>query len=66
MTDLWIPPNMEALVSAFLRDQPEMTDLVADRVYTAIGTLRRLGLGRVLVRRDGGYALDPALPTVII
>ncbi len=36
MTDLWIPPNMEALVSAFLRDQPEMTDLVADRIYTAI------------------------------
>lgn len=36
MTDLWIPPNMEALVSAFLRDQPEMTELVEDRVYTAI------------------------------
>jgi len=27
---------MEALVSAFLRDQPELVDLVADRVYTAI------------------------------
>lgn len=36
MTDLWIPPNMEALVSAFLRDQPEMTDLVGERIYTAI------------------------------
>ena len=36
MTDLWIPPNMEALVSAFLRAQPEMTDLVAARIYTAI------------------------------
>ncbi len=45
------------------RIQPEAA---GDRVYTAIGTLRRLGLGRVLVRRDGGYALDPALPTVII
>lgn len=36
MSDLWIPPNMEALVSAFLRDQPELTDLVDDRIYTAI------------------------------
>ena len=36
MTDLWIPPNMEALVSAFLRDQAELTDLVGDRIYTAI------------------------------
>lgn len=36
MSDLFIPPNMEALVSAFLRDQPELVDLVADRVYTAI------------------------------
>ena len=37
MTDvLHLPPNMEALVSAFLRDQDEMTDLVDDRVYTAL------------------------------
>lgn len=36
MSDLWIPPNMEALVSAFLRDQPEMVELVDDRIYTAI------------------------------
>ncbi len=36
MSDLWIPPNMEALVSAFLRDQPELTELVDERIYTAI------------------------------
>lgn len=30
------PPNMEALISAFLRDQPEIVDDVDDRVYTAI------------------------------
>lgn len=30
------PPNMEALVSAFLRDQPEIVDDIADRVYTSI------------------------------
>lgn len=35
MAELWISPNMEALVSAFLRNQPEVADLVGDRVYTA-------------------------------
>lgn len=33
---LHLPPNMEALVSAFLRDQAEVVAMVADRVYTAI------------------------------
>ncbi|MBL9022188.1 MAG: tetratricopeptide repeat protein [Myxococcales bacterium] len=32
------------------------------RVYTAIGTLRDLGLRDVLIRRDDGYLLSPALP----
>ncbi|AKF04186.1 hypothetical protein [Sandaracinus amylolyticus] len=36
----------------------------AERVYTAIATLRRLGLASVLARRDGGYALDPAVVVV--
>lgn len=37
MTDeLRLPPNMEALVSAFLREQPEIIADVEDRVYTAI------------------------------
>ncbi|UJR83296.1 hypothetical protein [Sandaracinus amylolyticus] len=36
----------------------------AERVYTAIATLRRLGLAPVLARRDGGYALDPAVVVV--
>jgi hypothetical protein len=34
----------------------------AERVYTAVRTLRRLGLGRVLLSRDGGYLLDPMRP----
>lgn len=33
---LILPPNMEALVSAFLRDQDEVVALVEDRVYTAL------------------------------
>lgn len=36
MTELALPVNIEALVSAFLREQPEMIDLVADRIYTVI------------------------------
>lgn len=36
MTDLALPVNIEALVSAFLREQSEMIDLVDDRVYTVI------------------------------
>lgn len=36
MTTLNLPPNMEALLSAFLRDQAEMVALVDDRVYTEI------------------------------
>lgn len=35
--ELLIPPNMEALVSAFLRNQPELIALVPDdRIYTAL------------------------------
>lgn len=33
---LVILPNMEAVLSQFYRDQPEVSDLVGDRVYTAI------------------------------
>jgi hypothetical protein len=34
-------------------------DVGATRVYTAIRTLRRLGLEGVLLTRDAGYLLDP-------
>lgn len=33
---LIIQPNMEALVSKFLRDQPEILDVVDDRTYTVL------------------------------
>ena len=36
----------------------------SSRVYTAIATLRRMGLKHYLKRRDGGYLLDPATPLV--
>jgi hypothetical protein len=33
-----------------------------NRVYVAISSLRKLGLGEALQRWDGGYRLDPGLP----
>ena len=33
-----------------------------ERVYTAIRTLRRMGLEGILLTRDGGYMLNPDLP----
>lgn len=41
-------------------------EAAADRVYTAIGTLRKMGLDGVLVRRDGGYALAPEVALVVV
>lgn len=38
---LALMPNAEALVSAFLRDQPEVAAIVDDRVYTAIPLLEQ-------------------------
>lgn len=34
----------------------------SNRLYVALTTLRKLGLAGVLVHRDGGYLLDPAVP----
>lgn len=48
MTDtLILPPNMEKLVSDFLRDQDEVAALIADRVYTAIPKAATYPLVRV-------------------
>ncbi len=51
MTDvpLALPPNVEALVSAFLRDQVEISDIVDDRVYTAVPSNATYPLMRVTV-----------------
>jgi predicted ATPase len=40
-------------------------EAAAQRVYTAIWTLRRLGLRDVVVRAADGYLLDPAVPVVV-
>lgn len=59
VADLWIPPNMEALVSDFLRNEPEMVELVADRVYTAIPKDPTFPLVRVVQLLDTPAAGAP-------
>ncbi len=35
-----------------------------NRLHVAVSTLRKAGLGELLLRRDGGYLLDPTVPLV--
>ncbi len=58
------PLNVEALVTAGWPGERIMQKAGATRVYTALSALRRLGLRRVLIRRTGGYLLDPNIPIV--
>ncbi len=54
--------SVEALLAAGWPGERVLPEAGAERVYTAVRTLRAMGLATVLVRRDGGYALDPAVP----
>lgn len=38
----------------------------ANRVYVAVATLRKEGLGDVLIKRPSGYMLDPTLPVEVV
>lgn len=54
--------SVMALLAAGWPGERVLPEAGAERVYTAVRTLRSMGLQAVLVRRDGGYALDPAVP----
>lgn len=54
--------SWEALLAAGWPGERPVTDSGLKRVYTAIWTLRTLGLEGVLVTRGDGYLLDPASP----
>ena len=41
-----------------------MPEAGTERVYTAVATLRRLGLRKLLLQRDDGYLLDPEVELV--
>ncbi len=60
------PLSVEALIMAGWPGERILPKAGATRLYTALSTLRRLGLRRVLLRRRTGYLLDPSIPMVRI
>jgi len=51
--------SADAVFEAGWPDERVNPRAAAARVYTAMYTLRRMGLRGILVRRDDGYLLDP-------
>jgi hypothetical protein len=54
--------DVDALFAAGWPGEQAVHDAARERVYHAVGTLRRLGLGDVLQRVEGGWRLDPTVP----
>ncbi len=50
------------LVAAGWPGERVLAEAGTERVYTAVATLRRLGLKGVLLQRDDGYLLDASVP----
>jgi hypothetical protein len=59
------PVAPDALVAAGWPGERMRADAAQKRLHTAIWTLRSLGLESLLVTRDEGYFLDPAVPIEI-
>lgn len=53
---------MDALIAAGWPGERMLSKAGATRVYTAIASLRRLGLRDSLLRDDRGYLLRPDVP----
>jgi len=60
------PLDTPALVAAGWPGERMREDSGAARVYTAIRTLRRMGLDGVLVRARGGYLLQARIPVDVV
>jgi predicted ATPase len=56
------PLSVEALIAAGWPGERMLSKAGATRVYTAIASLRRLGLRDLLLRDDHGYLLRPDVP----
>ena len=54
--------SLEELLEAGWPGEKLLPEAGATRVYTAIATLRRMGLKPYLIRGDDGYLLDPSVP----
>lgn len=53
---------LDALLEAGWPGEKVMPSAGANRVYVALTGLRKLGLRKLLISRDDGYLLDPAVP----
>ena len=60
------PLETSALVAAGWPGERMREDSGAARVYTAVRTLRRMGLDGVLVRARGGYLLQEQVPVDVV
>ncbi len=54
--------SVDELLEAGWPGERPLPEAGSNRVWVAISTLRKLGLGEILQRWDGGYRLDPAVP----
>jgi hypothetical protein len=54
--------SVDDLLEAGWPGEDPLVEAGSNRVYVAISTLRKLGLGELLQRWDGGYRLDPVVP----
>jgi hypothetical protein len=54
--------SVDDLLEAGWPGERPLPEAGSNRVWVAISTLRKLGLGEILQRWDGGYRLDPAVP----
>ena len=57
--------SLDELIGAGWGDEHILEEARRARVYTAVSTLRRLGLGKRLQRESDGYRLDPDLAVVV-
>jgi hypothetical protein len=56
---------VDDLLRAGWPGEDPLPDAGSNRVYVAISTLRKLGIGEALQRWDGGYRIDPQMPCAI-
>lgn len=56
-----LPLSVQELVELGWPGEQMLPESGAERVYTAVRTLRRMGLEPTLLTREGGYLLDPAM-----
>jgi hypothetical protein len=60
-----VPVSVETLVAAGWPGERILPAAAAGRVYTAIATLRRMGLRGVVEQTGTGYLIPPQIPVVL-